>query len=148
MCYFFVTQSLRWSVYPKFPYMQKCNGNQPVQCCTSQINVTRFTIVFCSSYIKHGIHKCICGSHITSSLQMEPQQKVYINEVQIEEVQKCKYFGSLVQKKVVASTREIHNRIGQATVAFASLKWCLWEKNNITTKTKFCLFRILMKCLC
>ena len=34
--------------------------------------------------------------------------------------------------------------MGQATAAFASLKWGLWKKHNITIKTKIRLFRTLI----
>lgn len=46
----------------------------------------------------------------------------------------------LEQQKFVATTTEIRNRIGQVTAVFVSLKWCLWNKTNITTKTKGRLF--------
>jgi hypothetical protein len=72
------------------------------------------------------------------------QANVHLDEVQIEQVQEFKYLGSLVQEKKVASTNEVHSRIGQATAAFASLKWCLWKKPNISSKTKIRLFRTLI----
>ena len=67
---------------------------------------------------------------------------VYLEGIQIEQVEKFKYLGSLLQEKKVASTAEVCSRIGQATAAFASLKWCLWKKHNITIKTK--IFRTLI----
>ena len=69
---------------------------------------------------------------------------VHFEGVQIDQVQDFKYLGSLVQEKKVASAAEIHSRIGQAATAFASLKWCLWKRTNITTKTKVRLFRTLI----
>lgn len=39
---------------------------------------------------------------------------------------------------------EIHSRIGQAAAAFASLRWCMWKRTNISTKTKVRLFRSLI----
>jgi len=72
------------------------------------------------------------------------QAIVHLEGTQIEQVQEFKYLGSLLQEKKVATTKEIHGRIGQATAAFASLKWCLWKKTNISTKTKVRLFRTLV----
>ena len=72
------------------------------------------------------------------------QATVHFEGVQIEQVQEFKYLGSLVQEKKVASTAEIHSRIGQAAAAFASLKWCLWKRDNISLKTKIRLFRTLI----
>jgi CRISPR/Cas system CSM-associated protein Csm2 small subunit len=72
------------------------------------------------------------------------QAIVHLDGVQIEHVQEFKYLGSLVQEKKVATTIEVHSRIGQAAAAFASLKWCLWKKANISTKTKIRLFRTLI----
>ena len=69
---------------------------------------------------------------------------VYLDGIQIEQIEKFKYLGSLLQEKKVASTAEIYSRIGQATAAFASLKWCLWKNHNITIKTKICLFWTLI----
>ena len=69
---------------------------------------------------------------------------VHLNGDRIEQVQEFKYLGSLIQDKKVASTTEIHSRIGQAAAAFASLKWCLWKRSNISTKTKIRLFRTLI----
>ena len=67
---------------------------------------------------------------------------VYLDGIQIEQVEKFKYLGSLLQEKKVA---EVYSTIGQATAAFASLKWCLWKKHNITIKTKIRLFRTLIR---
>lgn len=61
---------------------------------------------------------------------------VHLDGDQIEQVQKFKYLGTMVQEKKVATTAEVHTRIGQAAVAFDSLKWCLWKQTNISTKTK------------
>ena len=72
------------------------------------------------------------------------QANVHLDGTQIEQVQEFKYLGSLVQEKKVASTTEVHSRIGQATAAFASLRWCLWKKTNISTKNKIRLFRTLI----
>ncbi|XP_051787580.1 craniofacial development protein 2-like [Erpetoichthys calabaricus] len=72
------------------------------------------------------------------------QTNVQLDGVQIEQVQKFKYLGSLVQEKKVASTVEVHSRIGQATAAFASLKWCLWKQTHISNKTKIRLFKTLI----
>ena len=47
---------------------------------------------------------------------------VYLEGIQIKQVEKFKYLGSLLQEKKVASTTDIYSRIGQATVAFASVK--------------------------
>ena len=69
---------------------------------------------------------------------------IYLDGIQIEQVEKFKYLGSLLQEKKVASTTEVYSRIGQATAAFASLKWCLWKKHNITIKTKIHLFQTLI----
>ena len=69
---------------------------------------------------------------------------VYLEGIQIKQVEKIKYLGSLLQEKKVASTAEVYSKIGQATAAFASLKWCLWKKHNITIKTKIHLFRTLI----
>ena len=69
---------------------------------------------------------------------------VDLEGIQIEQVREFKYLGSIVQERKVAATSEIHSRIGQATVAFASLKWCLWRKAKITVKTKIRLFRTLI----
>ncbi|XP_023231892.1 uncharacterized protein LOC111631815 [Centruroides sculpturatus] len=69
---------------------------------------------------------------------------VYLNGVQIEQVQEFKYLGSLIKEKKVASSNETHARIGQAAHAFASLKWFVWRKNNISLMTKIRLFRTLV----
>ena len=68
---------------------------------------------------------------------------VYLEGIQIDHIEKFKY--SLLQEKKVASTAEVHSRIGQATAAFASLKWCLWKKHNIIIKIKIHLFRTLIR---
>ena len=47
---------------------------------------------------------------------------VYLEGIQIEQVEKIKYLGSLLQEKKVASTAEVYSKIGQATAAFASVK--------------------------
>ena len=47
---------------------------------------------------------------------------VYLEGIQIEQVENIKYLGSLLQENKVASTAEVYSRIGQATAAFASLK--------------------------
>ena len=49
------------------------------------------------------------------------QSTIHLNGTQIEQVREFKYLGSLIQEKKVASTAEIHHRIGLATAAFASL---------------------------
>uniref|UniRef100_A0A914XPG8 Reverse transcriptase domain-containing protein n=1 Tax=Plectus sambesii TaxID=2011161 RepID=A0A914XPG8_9BILA len=69
---------------------------------------------------------------------------VHLNGVQIEQVREFKYLGSLAQEKKTASSAEVYSRIGQATAAFASLKWCIWKKPNISVKTKIRLFRTLV----
>lgn len=69
---------------------------------------------------------------------------VDLEGMQIEQVREFKYLGSLVEERKVAATSEIHSRIGQATVAFASLKWCLWKRAKISLKTKIRLFRTLI----
>uniref|UniRef100_A0A914W8L9 Reverse transcriptase domain-containing protein n=1 Tax=Plectus sambesii TaxID=2011161 RepID=A0A914W8L9_9BILA len=69
---------------------------------------------------------------------------VHLNGGQIEQVREFKYLGSLVQEKKTASSVEVYSRIAQATAAFASLKWCVWKKPNISAKMKICLFRSLV----
>uniref|UniRef100_A0A914XBV3 Reverse transcriptase domain-containing protein n=1 Tax=Plectus sambesii TaxID=2011161 RepID=A0A914XBV3_9BILA len=69
---------------------------------------------------------------------------VHLNGVQIEQVREFKYLGSLVQEKKTASSVKVYSWIGQATAAFASLKWCVWKKLNISAKTKIHLFRSLV----
>lgn len=72
------------------------------------------------------------------------QTIVFLNGTQIEQVHEFKYLGSIVQEKKVASVSEVHSRIGQAAAAFASLRWCLWKKSNISLITKIRLFRTLI----
>ena len=43
---------------------------------------------------------------------------VYLDGIQIEQVEKFKYLGSLLQEKKVASTAEVYSRIGQAIAPF------------------------------
>ncbi|RXM98263.1 RNA-directed DNA polymerase from mobile element jockey [Acipenser ruthenus] len=69
---------------------------------------------------------------------------VHLDGTQIEQVQEFKYLGSVVQEKKVASSTDVHGRIGQAIAAFVSLKWCLWKRANISVKTKIRLFRTLI----
>jgi hypothetical protein len=69
---------------------------------------------------------------------------VQLDGVQIEQVKEFKYLGSLVQEKTIAASSEVHSRIGQATSAFASLRWCVWRKSNITLATKIRLYRTLV----
>lgn len=69
---------------------------------------------------------------------------VHLNGVQIKQVQQFQYLGSLVEEKKVASSVEIRTRIGQAAAAFASLRWCVWKKNNISLATKIRLYRTLI----
>ena len=45
---------------------------------------------------------------------------VYLEGIQIKQVEKFKYLGSLLQEKKVASTAEVYSRIGLATAACAS----------------------------
>ncbi|EYB95097.1 hypothetical protein Y032_0164g3565 [Ancylostoma ceylanicum] len=56
------------------------------------------------------------------------EAKVYLEGVQLDQVQEFKYLGSLLEEKKVAATAEVNNRIGKASAAFASLKWCVEEK--------------------
>ena len=72
------------------------------------------------------------------------QATVPLEGALIEQVREFKYLRSLLQEKKVVATSEIHNRIGQAAAAFASLKWCLWKRTNISIKTKTRLFRSLI----
>ncbi|RXN27750.1 hypothetical protein ROHU_019759 [Labeo rohita] len=69
---------------------------------------------------------------------------VYLEDVQLEQVQKFKYLSSLIQEKKIAATADIHSRIGQATAAFASLRRCVWRKSNVTLSTKIRLYRSMM----
>ncbi|RXM30605.1 RNA-directed DNA polymerase from mobile element jockey [Acipenser ruthenus] len=69
---------------------------------------------------------------------------VHLDGAQIEQVQEFKYLGSVVQEKKVASSTDVHGRIGQAIAAFVSLKWCLWKRANISVKTKIHLFWTLI----
>lgn len=68
---------------------------------------------------------------------------VHLEGVQIEQVQEFKCLGSLVQDMKIASTADIRSRIGRATMAFASVRWSLWRKYNISMETKICLYRML-----
>ncbi|EYB84083.1 hypothetical protein Y032_0323g2491 [Ancylostoma ceylanicum] len=54
------------------------------------------------------------------------------------------YLGSLLEEKKVAATAEVNSRIGKASAAFASLKWCVWKENGISLTTKMRLFRTLV----
>ncbi|EYC33440.1 hypothetical protein Y032_0002g801 [Ancylostoma ceylanicum] len=73
------------------------------------------------------------------------EAKVYLEGVQLEQVQEFKYLGSLLEEKKVAATAEVNSsRIGKASAAFASLKWCVWNKNGIWLTTKMRLFRTLV----
>ncbi|RXM33269.1 LINE-1 retrotransposable element ORF2 protein [Acipenser ruthenus] len=74
----------------------------------------------------------------------ESPANVHLDGAQIEQVQEFKYLGSVVQEKKVASSTDVHGRIGQAIAAFVSLKWCLWKRANISVKTKIRLFRTLI----
>jgi Reverse transcriptase (RNA-dependent DNA polymerase) len=69
---------------------------------------------------------------------------VYLDGVQLKQEKQFKYLGSLIQENKVAASAEIRSRIGQATIAFASLKWCLWKKNNVSVMTKMRIFRALI----
>ncbi|EYC27241.1 hypothetical protein Y032_0009g600 [Ancylostoma ceylanicum] len=53
------------------------------------------------------------------------EAKVYLEGVQLEQVQEFKYLGSLSEEKKVAATAKVNSRIGKASAAFASLKWCV-----------------------
>lgn len=53
----------------------------------------------------------------------------------------------LVQGKKVASTTKAHSKIGQATVVFTSLRWCLWQKAIISSKTKIHLQALILPIL-
>ncbi|EYC03920.1 hypothetical protein Y032_0091g2500 [Ancylostoma ceylanicum] len=53
------------------------------------------------------------------------EAKVYLEGVQLEQVQEFKYLGSLLEENEVAATAEVNSRIGKASAAFASLKWCV-----------------------
>ncbi len=46
----------------------------------------------------------------------------------------------MVQEKNIAAVAEIQCRIGQAAAVFASLKWCLWKKADITIVTEMHFF--------
>ncbi|EYC12948.1 hypothetical protein Y032_0045g1174 [Ancylostoma ceylanicum] len=70
--------------------------------------------------------------------------KIYLEAVQLEQVQEFKYLGSLVEEKKVAATAEVNSRIGKASTAFASLKWCVWKKNGIALTTKMRLFQTIV----
>lgn len=48
------------------------------------------------------------------------------------------------RRKKVAPITEVHSGIGQTTVEFIALKWCLWKGANLSTKTNICLFQILI----
>ena len=72
------------------------------------------------------------------------QATVHLEGTQIEQVREFRYLGSLVQESQIAATSEILSRIGQATTAFASLKWCLWKRAKISIRTKIRLFRALI----
>lgn len=69
---------------------------------------------------------------------------VHLEGVQIEQFGEFKYLGSLIEQQKVTATSEVHNRIGQATWAFSSLRWCVWNKPNISLKTKIRLYRTLI----
>ncbi|KAI2650200.1 putative 149 kDa protein [Labeo rohita] len=69
---------------------------------------------------------------------------VYLEDVHLEQVQKFKYLGSLIQEKKIAATADIHSRIGQATAAFASLRRCVWRKSNVILSTKIRLYRSMI----
>ena len=69
---------------------------------------------------------------------------MHLGGVQLEQVQQFKYLGSLLQEKKLASTEDIISRVGQAAAAFASMKWCVWKKSNISIATKVRLFRTLI----
>ncbi|KAK9978224.1 hypothetical protein ABG768_019984 [Culter alburnus] len=61
--------------------------------------------------------------------------------VYLKQVKALKYLESLLQEKIkAASATKVHSRTGQAKATLAWLKWCLWEKANISTKTKILLF--------
>ncbi|EYC02451.1 hypothetical protein Y032_0100g3310 [Ancylostoma ceylanicum] len=70
--------------------------------------------------------------------------KIILEGVQLEQVREVKCFGFLLEEKKVAATAEVNNRIGKASKAFASLKWCVWKKNGISLTTKMRLFRTLV----
>ena len=58
----------------------------------------------------------------------------------IEQVEEFKYLGSLISSTSVAATKDVNARIGSAQAAFASLRWCLWKKKNVSLKTKMRVF--------
>ncbi len=62
----------------------------------------------------------------------------------ISSVQNYKYLGSMIQEKKIAAVAEVQSRIGHAAAVFASLKWCLWKKADITIAIKMHLFRSLI----
>uniref|UniRef100_A0A914VWC6 Reverse transcriptase domain-containing protein n=1 Tax=Plectus sambesii TaxID=2011161 RepID=A0A914VWC6_9BILA len=66
---------------------------------------------------------------------------VHLDGKQIEQVQQFKYLGSIVQERKVASTAEVHSRIGLATATFSALNWCLWKKQSVSLQTKIHVFR-------
>lgn len=69
---------------------------------------------------------------------------IHLQRIKIEQVKNFKYLGSLIQETKTAWVAEVQCRIGQATAAFASLKWCVWKKANITSATKMRLFRTMI----
>ncbi len=62
----------------------------------------------------------------------------------IRSVQNFKYLGSMVQEKKIAAVAAVQSRIGQEAAVFASLKWCMWKKADITFAIKMRLFRSLI----
>ncbi len=42
----------------------------------------------------------------------------------------------MVQEKKIAAVAEVQCRISQAAAVFASLKWCMWKKADITIKMR------------
>lgn len=76
--------------------------------------------------------KCMTtdGSQITLAVAGEP----------IEQVDDFKYLGSLISASKIAATADVVARIGSAQSAFASLRWCLWKKRNVSLKTKMRVF--------
>ncbi|EYC02030.1 hypothetical protein Y032_0102g3441 [Ancylostoma ceylanicum] len=66
------------------------------------------------------------------------EAKVYLEGVQLEQVQEFKYLGSLLEEKKVAATIEVNSRIEKASAAFASLKWCVCGRKKA--------YRLQQKC--
>ena len=69
---------------------------------------------------------------------------VFLEGIRIEQVQKFKYLGSMLEEGIVAATIDVNSRIGTATAAFATLKRGLWSRSNVSIKTKIRIYRTLV----